>query len=477
VITSSLLALVLLACGGDKDTPPDGPPPEETGDTGTTTSDEWSDPLSAPLVPTAELGLFTSAQDCETCHADHYDQWSQSMHAYSMTDPVYRALVDQRQADLGGMEDRFCLQCHTPIGSRTGDITSGFDFGGLDPISLEGITCESCHKVSHIERPYNAGLVLDPDGPIRGPIPDDELVLDNTPFPGHQTTAAEDNSAIFDQSELCGSCHDVIETDGLDLERPYQEWLESPAYEAGKPCQACHMAEYTGKAVTQGAGGMPDRTLHDHTWIGVDVPLEDGFLSVEEEEAKRASVQALLADSGTVVLEAPDEVTVGETFDLVVTIYNNIDGHNLPTGTTFIRQLWVEVIARDGSGQVLYETGTLDANGDLKDYFSELERYADDDLINFGSTLVGFDGTPQLFSWRSAEHTLDSIPPLLDRTFTLFIPTDQVASPGPVSIEARLRFRSHAPYLLRALGLPEKVEKLQIYDIDATTLDVGLLPP
>ena len=43
-------------------------------------------------------------------------------------------------------------------------------------------------------------------------------------------------------------------------------------------------------------------------------------------------------------------------------------------------------------------------------------------------------------------------------------------------IEARLRFRSHPPYLLRALGLDDKVQKLSIYDIDATNVDVGLLP-
>ena len=45
-----------------------------------------------------------------------------------------------------------------------------------------------------------------------------------------------EHDAMFDDAKFCGVCHDVIETSGLQLERPYAEWLESPA-NPEQPCQ------------------------------------------------------------------------------------------------------------------------------------------------------------------------------------------------------------------------------------------------
>ena len=436
-------------CGGGADSAPDVVIP----DSGIPQEEE--DSLSMPSEPTLDLANFTSAETCKECHPTHYDEWSSSNHAYAMHDPVFRALVAVRQEDLGGEEDLFCTQCHSAIGTRSGDIVPGFSFSDLLDITNEGITCESCHRISAIERTHNAGHVLDETGPIRGPIADPD------PSSFHSELVY---SPIFEDSSLCGSCHDVIESSGLPLERPYAEWLTSPAAENGQQCQDCHMPSSTGLASTE---GTTERTLHSHRFIGVDVPM-DGFVDEERAAELRVAIQELLSSAASVELQLPESVIAGEQLDVVVNVYNDIPAHNFPTGSTFIRQAWLEVIATDALGQQLYATGDLDDNGDLRDHWSELDPYGDDDLVSFSSRFIDSSGAPTLFSHRAAEHITSAIAPLYSRTYTLFVPTEAAAE-GPISVTARLRFRSLPPHLLRKLDQERLLDELIIYDIDAAS--------
>lgn len=453
----ALLCLVAaLACGDDGAAgSPDAA--AQLVDSGVVT-----DELSMPATPTLSLDDFMGSDTCGSCHATHHEQWKTSMHSYAMTDPVYKAIVRVRQEEFGGEQDRFCLQCHSPIGTRAGDIQPGFDFDALAPMTQEGVNCETCHAIEAVARPYNAGMALSTDGAMRGPIADP---ISN---PAHES----EHSPLFDSSLLCASCHDVIEVSGLNLERPYQEWLESPAALAGIDCQSCHMETYVGKATSDG----PERELHEHYFVGVDLPLEDDYLPDQAAyDALRQRIAALLEGSATVELRA-QPVAAGEQIDLFVSLRNNIVAHNIPTGSTFNRQVWLEVIARDANGATIYETGTLDANGDLRNYWSELDSLGDHDLLEFGSRFTDITGTPEIFPWRATEHHSNSISPLYERTHTLFVPTLS-DTPGPVHIEARLRFRSFPPFLLRALSLSEKIDKLEIFDIDSISIDVDVAAP
>jgi hypothetical protein len=448
------------ACGPDGCDPPDpdaGPPPPD--DAGAPV-DTFHDPLSLPEEPTLFPGNFTPARFCGECHETHYAQWKTSMHSYATVDPVWRAIVKVRQADFGGTQDQFCVQCHSPIATRGGEVPDNFSFDDFSEIALDGVSCETCHKARVVERTFNSGLFIDEFGPMRGPIEDPE------PSSWHSS----EFDPMFDRSQLCGACHDVVEVSGLNLERPFAEWLESPARENRVQCQGCHMPTYEGRAVED----APVRTLHDHRFVGVDVPLSDDFFeNADELAAHRERVAALLDGAGSLSLAAPTAAAAGETLNLLVHLKNEIDAHNLPTGSTFIRQMWVEVIARDAAGEVLYETGTLDGNGDLRSHFSELDPYGDDDLLTLTSTLVNDTGAPEIFPWRATEHVSNSISPGYARTHTLFVPLPDDAS-GTITVDARLLFRSHPPYLLRALALDEYVDKLEIFEVDTATLAIDL---
>lgn len=452
--------LVLWAgCSGAPETAADAGPDSEPASKAPPVA--VPDPLSMPAEPTLDPSRFQSAKECARCHPTQYAEWSTSSHAYAMVDPVYRVLVRQRQIDLDTEEDQFCTQCHSPIGTRGGECVPGFDFDDLSPVVLEGVNCETCHRMASLERDHNAGFVLDPDIGVGARLADPMQTS------AHETRRADE---IYGSSAMCGACHDVVETGGLNLERPYAEWRESPLAGSEKTCQSCHMPTRDGTA----AVGGPERTgLHVHTFTGVSEPLLDEFAPGEATRAKmRAATDALFEGVASVELRAAEKVAPGQQLDLFVSVTNNIEGHNLPTGTTFIRQLWLSVEARDASGRVIYETGHLDQNGDLRGYFSA-EPYSDPDLIALNSQLIGHNGTPELFPWRATEHRLSSLPPLYTRTFTLFVPVPEDAE-GPVSVEARLRFRPYPPFLLRALGLDDLVEKVSIRDLAEASIEVAV---
>ncbi len=435
----ALLLLIVASC--------DDGPGGSTADAAPPDDGVLSEPLSMPARPTHASDQFNGVEVCAECHPRHAAEWKTSMHAYAIVDPVFQALVRIRQQEREGREDRFCLQCHSAIGTRAGEFDPGFDFDAVSPIAREGVTCEACHKIASVERPFNAGHVLDPDGPMRGTIEDP------APSAFHETEYAP----LFGESRLCGSCHDVREVNGLPLERPFGEWDASPGKRAGETCQGCHMPEYTGTT------GGPERTLHSHRFVGADLPLSE-FVSEEERDLLRGQVEALLRSAASLELTLPERAVAGGQIDAVLTVRNEVDAHDLPTGTTFVRQVWVELVATDADGTVLYATGDLDENGDLRDHFSDADPYGDEDLVRFGSTLLDERGSPTVLTWHAAEHVIATLPPAHARTFTLFVPTTPETR-GPVRISARLRFRSHPPFLLRLIGLPELLGRLEIHDM------------
>ena len=68
---------------------------------------DWRDPLSTP-EPHGRHCCLLHLDSCAECHLTHVEQWSQSVHAHAMTDPVFRGLVAIRSADFAGEQDAFC---------------------------------------------------------------------------------------------------------------------------------------------------------------------------------------------------------------------------------------------------------------------------------------------------------------------------------------------------------------------------------
>lgn len=204
---------------------------------------------------------FEPVENC-TCHPDHIREWSGSMHAYALKDPVFEAVRAAGQSQYINALDQACVQCHSVIGSRTGEIPWGpLDLGSMSDVTKEGVGCDLCHTITSISRLSNGGIVMTPGSTKYGTTRDPE-----------RTTAHESAfNPLYSSSEYCGACHDFVTGGGLELETTFREWRNGGFTSTGKTCNDCHMLTYTGRATPTG----PERTLHRHTFPGVDLAMID----------------------------------------------------------------------------------------------------------------------------------------------------------------------------------------------------------
>ena len=302
-----------------------------------------SRPVAAGNTPASG---FAAAQTC-SCHSGFLQEWQQSMHAQALTDPIYRTELTAADAATSGKIGPFCLKCHGPVGTMTGQLSS------IDPTTAagQGIGCSFCHQVTGPSSPTNnVSLLIDPSGVYRAQIA--------TPTAPHPTAV----SAFHSSSQLCGSCHNVAHPgNGLPVESTYTEWQASPQAKAGITCQDCHMTAAPGQigpSMGWAAGGGPRRLVYQMTFTGGQVALGNPVLAT-----------AMLQTAATLQLAAPTILEESKSSSATVTITNVGAGHDLPTGLTEVRQMWLQVtfVAPDGKETVLgkHTFGTVlkDANG------------------------------------------------------------------------------------------------------------------
>ncbi len=393
---------------------------------------EYKLPQTCNVRPLLEID-FPSAKECRACHPKQYREWSQSMHAYAQHSPVFEAfnltLVERTSGTIG----TFCTRCHTPLGTALGENGSRRNVH-RSRLSMEGVTCVVCHRQ---QRPYyksNARQAIQPgallDACMYGPF-DDAVTL-----PG--THAAKEGLNIKD-SAFCGACHDVTNPEGVRLEEAFSEYQNSPAAKQNIRCQDCHMGPVQGKPIPEShrpwgrvaevpgvpANRFPLRPLSDHTFAGPDYSLLpdtefpeklDWMYEVDYRDTKRltpyqqrtlrdlrihnrtlleeasAKRYEVLRNSARIQVQAPQVANPGEKVKIRVDVRSIFSGHNLPTGFTAERQVWVSLTVRDPFGNVVFATGDFDTNGDLRDehsYEVELGKLrADHHLLNFQSKFV-----------------------------------------------------------------------------------------
>ena len=116
-----------------------------------------------PIQTSFKVEDFSSAEECAVCHPQYYEEWSSSMHAYSIVDPVWLKQQNMQQAHNleNGVEiGDFCVQCHSPVAGLTNlienhlDLTSD-DINSLPAQAREGVTCDACHLTTHLPSPTN----------------------------------------------------------------------------------------------------------------------------------------------------------------------------------------------------------------------------------------------------------------------------------------------------------------------------------
>ena len=449
--------------------------------------DSASTPADPLVIDTGSPEVYDglqSAKKCGECHPQQYSDWNQSMHRYAARSPVFDEMAAKAYRDTAGGVGTFCTGCHTPLGTMAGEPGSTVA-SERSALSLEGVTCSVCHQAVATSSPIgNLSLVHDFAAPVQGPFDDPAS------FEGH----ASEKGAIISTPELCGSCHDVFNFPGLRIEEAYTEYQSSPARELGQRCQDCHMGPEPGVPTAREMGPiavvegltLPDRPLSSHRFIGPDYSLLQGFpypddleASATAQEEMRAQIQTLLGNAVHI-----SDATLSEEAGmpvLRVVVESLTAGHNVPTGFTSERQLWVSVTVTDG-GETVYVSGDLDTYGDLRDSLSHDvisgEVGLDEDLVNFqslnllraGDFLVsGYEVHETVFPFDADYIFRRSLAPLEARSFTYPLP-----ALGPSAhIEVGLHYRNLPPYVLYRLQLDEYVGRLQIFTIDDWVIEAS----
>ncbi len=257
---------------------------------------------------------FPSASQCASCHQAIYDEWSSSSHAYSSISPMFHKF-EQRINDLSsGTIGYFCMRCHASVGTTLGEERDT-PLWDRAPVSREGVTCITCHRVDQNygrvngERRIEPGTIFDP---VYGSTSGEALreVIDRSEYyrvraeagmtgPGQDIHEEAIRFEQLDQSEFCISCHQVAVHPGIKLEVVWDQFRASPARREGTSCQDCHMGSTPGvangyatgpAAVIAGVEINPDRKRTNHMFYGPGYPTTHPGVFPHHPEAQRWTI-------------------------------------------------------------------------------------------------------------------------------------------------------------------------------------------
>jgi hypothetical protein len=377
---------------------------------------------------------FAASGVCAGCHTEIVRQWSGSMHARAHPDPIYLALSRQASVATGGLTDRFCAGCHTPVGVVGAEVPP---VGNplMSRSGIEGVGCDFCHVVDRSTGTGNLPAVLDPGSVKRGPRAD-------AVSPFHQTA----HLPLATQAEFCGMCHDVSHPiNRLPIEQTYTEWKNGP-YNTDDPktrmlCQDCHMRQQPGKPATglKPAGRSPGKAaamgprrehVFSHWFVGGNAASAALLGPTPQADMARER----LAAAATMEILSPE--AAGGRLRWTVRVHNTGAGHFLPTGLTELRQMWVETEIADASGTIVHRSGNPGPDGELPP-----------GTHLFTTVLGDAGGKPTHRVWEATSVLKDRrIPPLAHDDALFEVPLDGRWK-KPLRLAARLRYRSYSPAL------------------------------
>ncbi|MFN3149779.1 multiheme c-type cytochrome [Bremerella sp.] len=494
---------------------------------------EYALPENCNITPLTEME-FPSAKQCQSCHPKQYDEWSRSMHAYAQHSPVFEAFNLTLMERTSGTQGTFCTRCHTPVGTALGENGNRRNVH-RSRISMEGVTCVSCHRRSTKHYKSSGRVPVEPgklmDACMYGPF-------DDAAGGEAMGTHASQGLPYIKTSQFCGECHDVTNPQGVRLEEAFSEWQNSPAAKQGITCQQCHMGPVQGvpfkdcerplgrAAIVPGVPEeqLPLRRLTDHTFAGPDYSLlpDTEFpekldwmyevdyrdwnmltdyqketlteLRKKNRHSNRIAAQKryeVLSQAADLFVTAPQTAHSGDKVHIDVTVKSKLSGHSFPTGFTAERQAWVSVIVHDEQGRIVFSSGDLDDNGDLRDEHSHAVLAGkvpyDRFLLNFQNkfTALTSEGTDHsvvlsvnrfltpINIVRPAEGVSASFgrPPTFRIAKGSLAPLSKQAQtypvrlpnvPGTYTVTARLNFRHLPPTLLDRIGTPHLKHLLEV---------------
>lgn len=271
-------------------------------------------------------------------------------------------------------------------------------------------------------------------------------------------------SSLHLQADLCAACHQVYHYEKhFPLEATYLEWKHGPYAQNGILCQDCHMVDI--ETFLQSADNFrkPQRGEYRHFFNGANYLL----YYLGQAAARKAGDNELAEnlqhkyEMAVARLQSAAEVEIkpiyeeGSLVELQVRVRNMRAGHNLPTSLTNVRQMWLEIVARNSAGEIVMSSGAPGPDGRLPEH----------------TRLFNSDGMGDNFHFAidpwvvTAFSRHDTIPPRGYRDVWYRAPV--VADGGNLAVEARLRYRQADQSVAEALlsAAPADIDLEAIYGL------------
>ncbi|MGE5270684.1 MAG: hypothetical protein ACM3JG_13540 [Thiohalocapsa sp.] len=296
-------------------------------------------------------------------------------------DPKYHVVADPKKVGLQIHADAiyfepiksstFCGSCHDVTLFNGFRLEEAFSEYRTSPAAAQGITCQDCHmgksqgKVSG----YDHG----PAAVVNG-VPSKDRVLHDHTFAGPDYPIVHPGLFPFNK-------------EAQDLAN-VNEWTQFD-YKAGWGTDAFE------KHIPPGYKFPPHWQAVDDRYEAAKI-IQDQLKLLQYHKEKRIEVLRNGFDIGSIATTSASRD--GIAFD--VEVKNLTGGHNVPTGFTAERPIWLEVWVTDPYGDVIFRSGDRDPNGDLRDHDSPWVRSG---LVPLDSHLFNLQSQVLLRNLRGGE--------------------------------------------------------------------------
>jgi cytochrome c553 len=435
-----------------------------------------------------------SATFCGECHQKEFREWASSIHAVSGLDVIYENSISVNEfasvtgGDLATEKVRWCDGCHEPLGTLAGSGTPVPVVGPNEAIE-EGTTCIVCHTVTDAQPLVgNAALTLNINTLHRYLNP---ALIMAAPEEHAKSMQARTHNPLMGSSDMCGACHTEIRPTRVGGEFPvhlqetYDEWRLSQYADQGVQCQDCHMdADPAAYVSALKRGETPERSV-SHRFVGSNylltasdllgkkvmelrggwVPGLNVLISGQEWLADLQAQQNLIVD----LLQVAADLSVaaprleGTSAHLEVRVTNSGAGHSLPTGALDQRHMWLQVTARDRTGQIVYDNGWFDPDTGVVDPQAVIyikRMFNEDGALNLRHVL---------FDIERLEYSRHPIRAGETDRVDYRIPLDRQWA-GPLELEVKLWYR---------LALQEILKNVTEFQLPPLSFDIEsvVIPP
>jgi hypothetical protein len=331
------------------------------------------------------------------CHEQILAEWAPSAHRYSSADLAFQEVQKLLYNDLGPEGTRYCAGCHDPIALFSGSKNVNVD-GLTSPGAEEGVSCISCHAIVQTDVRGNADYTI--SQPLRyvgeqKPGTFNKWLGDFLIRAYPQQHVASFTKPLYKTAEYCGACHkqfideEVNQFGWVQLQNQYDNWKESRWHDEEDEsktitCRECHMPLVDSNDPAAGDSKDANRDANDgkhrsHRFLAanqvmpllMELPGAEEHVELTEKWLQGKIRIPEIADrwvEGPVIrleLEGPETTRPGEEVEFQLVLTNNKTGHGFPTGPMDIIRSWVEITVKDDMGNLVYENGKPDADGQM----------------------------------------------------------------------------------------------------------------